>query len=175
MSVPTDHLRFQHKLIGSDGAMEFLKTLAWILLNVGVPLLGPIALLPLLGASKKHRGNVGRLIRRSLQEGQLFWTVIAMCAAACYELAGHFSSEGTRAEAQTRAAIIWFGISWHVLIIVGASVLVLLGTIDAVNEEDQPAGEQTPTAGNASRIMILSIWMAIISAASFCAVHVWAS
>jgi hypothetical protein len=156
--------------------MEFLKTLAWILLNVGVPLLGPIALLPLLGASKKHRGHVGRLIRRSLQEGQLFWTVIAMCAAACYELAGNFSAEGTRTEIQTRAAVTWFAMSWHVLAIVGASVLVLLGTMDAVDEEIRLSSQDTHAAeGKAPPIMLISIWMAAITAASFSAVHIWVS
>src|SRR5476649_2236471 len=69
--------------------MEFFKILAWLLLNVAVPLLAPIALLPLLGASKTYHDSVRTLVRRSLQEGQLFWTVIAMCAAACYEAAGH--------------------------------------------------------------------------------------
>lgn len=42
-------------MVGAFSMMEFFKILVWLLLNVGVPLLAPIALLPLLGASPSRR------------------------------------------------------------------------------------------------------------------------
>ncbi|MBA5606915.1 hypothetical protein H3H36_16280 [Duganella sp. FT3S] len=152
--------------------MELLKFLAWLLLNIGVPLLAPIALLPLLFASKLHQGNVGRLIHRSLQEGQLFWTVIALCAAACYEAAGHVACGE---DPDTSKVIISIAVGWHVLIIVGSSVLVLLGAIDAVAETaDRAAQAAVEAEGGMSRVMIVSIWMSVLVAISFSATHLWA-
>lgn len=58
--------------------MEFGRLLGWLLLNVAVPLLAPIALLPLLGARRRYAGQVKALLRGTLGDGQLFWTVIAM-------------------------------------------------------------------------------------------------
>lgn len=83
--------------------MELIKFLGCFLLNIGVPLLAPLALLPLLAAGRQHRGKVKVLLRWAVQDGQLYWPVIAMCAA----------------------------IGLHVLIIVVSSVLVSISTPDA--------------------------------------------
>lgn len=159
-------------LLRNPGAMELLKFLGWLLLNVGVPLLAPIALLPLLFASKRHRGNVGKLIRRSLQEGQLFWTVIALCASACYEAAGHVACIEDQDTSKVITSIL---VGWHVLIIIGSSVLVLVGAMDAVEETAKGAVQVAVEAeGNMSRIMVISIWASIIVAVSFSFTHFWA-
>lgn len=152
--------------------MEVLKFMGWLLLNVCVPLLAPIALFPLLFASKRHEGSVGKLIRRSLQEGQLFWTVIALCAAACYEAAGHVACAANQDESTVITAILVGG---HVLIIIGSSVLVLLGATDAIEETgDQAEHTAVEAKGNMSRIMLISIWASVIVAISFSCTHLWA-
>lgn len=152
--------------------MELLKFLGWLLLNVGVPLLAPIALLPLLFASKRYQGNVGKLMRRSLQEGQLFWTVIALCAAACYEASGHVACA---ADQETSKVIISIFVGWHVLIIVGSSVLVLLGAIDTVDETGVGVVQAAVEVdGKMSRVMRVSIWTSAIVAISFSITHLWA-
>jgi hypothetical protein len=155
--------------------MEYSRPIAWLLLNVAVPLLAPIALLPLLGAGKKYRGRVKSLIRRSLQEGQLFWTVIAMCAAAWYEAAVHLGQlQGTAEEVATGSTIAWTTIGWHILIIIISSVLVLLGTMDAADEEGrQPTVHTAEVLGRAPPIMVVSIWMSLATAVSFTATHLW--
>ena len=153
--------------------MEFFKILAWVLLNVAVPLLAPIALLPLLGVSEQYRYDVRRLIRRSLQDGQLFWTVIAMCAAACYEAAGHVAAPEY---SEISKVISSFIIAWHVVVIVASSVLVLVGAIDAAKNERYRAAQQvSEVVGAAPRIMVLSIWLSAITAFSYLATHVWAN
>jgi hypothetical protein len=150
--------------------MDYGRFLGWLLLNLAVPLLAPIALLPLLGASKKYRGRVSEILQRSLQEGQLFWTVIAMCAAAWYEAAVHLGELGGTVEQRSDGiTIAWTAIGWHIGIIIVSSVLVLLGTMDAADEEVQASnGTERP-----SRLMVLSIWMASITAATFTATHLW--
>jgi|SRR5471030_303076 len=153
--------------------MEFFKILAWLLLNVAVPLLAPIALLPLLSVSEEFRNDVRKLVRRSLQEGQLLWTVIAMCAAACYEAAGHVAAPGKLETSKVITSVI---IAWHVVMIVVSSVLVLVGAIDAArNERHRAAQRVTKVVGAVPRIMVLSIWLSAITALTYLATHIWAN
>jgi hypothetical protein len=155
--------------------MEYFKFAAWFVLNVAVPLLAPIALLPLLSASRKYPGTVRKLIRRSLQDGQLFWTVIAMCAAAWYEAAGNLQRlSGNHDAANIGIIIAWISIGGHTLITVISSVLVLFGTMDAFDEDTrQVRGEATQTAKPMPRIMRLSIWLSAFTALSLTLTHAW--
>lgn len=157
--------------------MDFSRFFGWLLLNVAVPLLAPIALLPLLGVGKKYKGRVRELIMRSLQEGQLFWTVIAMCAAASYEAAVHLGElKGSPENLSFGSTIAWTAIVWHIAIIIISSVLVLLGTMDAADEDVHSAAMQAAEGeSHAPRIMVVSIWMSIATAFSFTATHLWAS
>lgn len=155
--------------------MEYFKFAAWFLLNVAVPLLAPIALLPLLSASKKYPRMVRKLVRRSLQDGQLFWTVIAMCAAAWYEAAGNLQELSGNHDAVANGTIIaWVVIGWHTLIIVFSSVLVLLGTMDAYDEANGHTRKKTaPTGKPVPIIMRLSIWASAATAFSLTLTHAW--
>lgn len=57
----------------------------WLVLNIGVPVLGPIFMLALVAPS--YGGRVaGRMIFDSVKDGQLFWAAIALSASALYEL-----------------------------------------------------------------------------------------
>ena len=160
-------------LLGLSEMMEFFKILAWVLLNVAVPLLAPIALLPLLGVSEEYRNDVRKLVRRSLQDGQLLWTVIAMCAAACYEAVGHVA---TVEYFQISKAIASLIIAWHVVIIVVSSVLVLVGALDAARNERHRAAQQvSKVVGKPPRIMVLSIWLSAITAFTYLVTHIWAN
>jgi hypothetical protein len=57
----------------------------WLLLNIGVPLFGPVAMLATVAVSY-GRTVAKRLIVESVKDGQLFWSAIAISAAAVYEL-----------------------------------------------------------------------------------------
>lgn len=154
--------------------MSFLSFAAWAVFNVAVPLLAPIALLPLVGVRKRSRVSVKKLIRRSLQEGQLFWTVIAMCASACYEAATRLTALSK--DLDTDINIAWLAIVWHGLVIVGSAVLVLFGTIDAADDEVHDAAQAAADATDRMpSIMTASLWTAGFTAISFCATHAWAS
>lgn len=106
---------------------DFFTHLGWFLSNVGVPVLAPIALLPLLNFSLAYREIAGDVLRTALRHGQLFWTVIAMSAAACYEL-GCALEQTLSASSRSW---VWFALVWHVAFIVGSSVVVVFGTADA--------------------------------------------
>jgi hypothetical protein len=57
----------------------------WLLLNIGVPVLGPIFLLALVSIPYGRAVSKG-MIFDSVKDGQLFWAAIALSAAALYEL-----------------------------------------------------------------------------------------
>jgi len=153
--------------------MEFLKLLTWFCTNVCVPLLAPIALLPLLGLRKRFKGRTKKIVMRALQEGQLCWTVIAMCVAACYEASGEvhsFAGYPTVNIVIGRVTTIWHG-----CMIVVASIVVMLGAEDAEDElidrRTEPVSLDTVTPP--SPIMLSSVYLAVITATSFTLTHLW--
>ncbi|CAB3782506.1 hypothetical protein LMG28614_01479 [Paraburkholderia ultramafica] len=61
----------------------------WMLLNFGVPIVGPIFTLALVAPA--HGWRVAKaLIAASVKDGQLFWCAIGLCASAVYEVAAAF-------------------------------------------------------------------------------------
>lgn len=57
----------------------------WMLLNPGVPIIGPIFTLALVAPA--HGWRVSKaLIAGSVKDGQLFWCAIGLCASAGYEV-----------------------------------------------------------------------------------------
>jgi hypothetical protein len=107
--------------------IELLAHLSWLLPNVAVPILAPIALLPLLNFSLADREIAGDVLKMALRHGQLFWTVIAMSASASYEL-GCALDQPMSASGHSW---VWVGLVWHVAFIVGSSVVVVFGAADA--------------------------------------------
>lgn len=145
--------------------MELYKFLGWFLLNVCIPLLAPIALLPLLGAGRSHRGKIKLLVRWSVQDGQLYWPVIAMCATACHEAAGVFAHPLDETGPHY-PMLAWLAIGWHVLIIVISSVLVTVGTVDATNSEPHDLNELALPP-----LVLISITLSVTTAFTFSATH----
>ena len=56
----------------------------WTLLNLGVPIIGPIFTLALVAPARGWRA-AGTLIAASVKDGQLFWCATGLCASAIYE------------------------------------------------------------------------------------------
>jgi len=88
--------------------IDFLAQPGWFLSNVGVPVLAPFAFMPLLNFSLACREIAGDVLKIAVRHGQLFWTVIAMSAAACYEL-GCALDQPTSADGR---AWVWIGLVW---------------------------------------------------------------
>lgn len=190
ISVSTLHRIGVH--LNKASGMGFWHFLGWFILNVAVPLLLPIALLPWLGFSKKYQGRGRELIRESLAEGQLFWSIIAMCAAAIYEASIHVVDLIEAGKRGSETVPGWLAIGWHFAIIVVSAVLVLIRTMEVDDEKAGLAQEQPPPdrpvsvnrigAKHASKpkpeqksgIVTVSIQFAVLTAASFTATHLWA-
>jgi hypothetical protein len=95
--------------IASIFMIDLLAYLSWLLANVAIPIFAPVALLPLLSFSLAYRGVAAVALKAAVRHGQLFWTVIAMCSAACYELGGALAG----ANSASSRALIWIALVWH--------------------------------------------------------------
>jgi hypothetical protein len=143
--------------------IDFLAHLSWFLSNVGVPVLAPIALLPLLNFSLAYREIAGDVLKMALRHGQLFWTVIAMSAAASYEL----GSALDQPMSVSSHAWVWVGLVWHAAFILGSSVLVVFGSADAQKYFTDPASRDVP----GRMLMWVSFITTAIVATSYSASH----
>ena len=143
--------------------IELLAHLSWLLSNVAVPILAPIALLPLLNFSLTYREIAGDVLKVALQHGQLFWTVIAMSAAASYEL-GCALDQPMSAGSH---AWVRIGLVWHAAFIVGSSVLVVFGAADARKYFSDPASSNVPSR----TLMWVSLFATAFVATSFSISH----
>lgn len=107
------------------------------------------------------------LLKWAIQDGQLYWPVIAMCAAACYEAAGVVAPPSLARNADN-IALAWVAIAWHVLVIVISSVLVTVSTTDAtVMAKNRKTEKLTP-------VVLLSIVASAATAITFPATHLLA-
>ncbi|CAH2906358.1 MAG: FIG00457502: hypothetical protein [uncultured Paraburkholderia sp.] len=90
----------------------------WMLLNLGVPIVGPVFTLALVAPA--HGWAVARqLIGDSIKDGQLFWCAIGLCAAGVYELV-------TALERGNAAApVLQFGIVVFCLLAFASSMVVM--------------------------------------------------
>ncbi|WGS50244.1 hypothetical protein LFL96_01665 [Paraburkholderia sp. D15] len=142
---------------------NFLSRFSWALFNVAVPILAPLALLPLLGFSRFYQRASKGAAMRSMRDGQLLWVVISMCASACYEIGralSSASSDGVR-------AAMFAGLVWHGVFIVASAVIVSFGVADAMPTHAHDADD----LARSRRLMRGSILMTALVATSYCISH----
>lgn len=160
-----------HK-INKITTMTFLGFLGWFALNVLVPLFTSVALLMLVGLGHGGKKRANKLVKESMQDGQLFWTVIAMAAAACYEAGAVLSKKHD----DTSFAIGILSFAFHGLLIVLSAGSVLIGTLDAENKQAHQTTQQiAASAGKLPTIMVASLWTAGITAVTYSVTHIWAA
>lgn len=68
--------------------MRSIEHFAWFLINIAVPLLAPLALLPLARLPLFFREHGRGILRRAIEHGQMLWAALPMSASACYMLTG---------------------------------------------------------------------------------------
>jgi hypothetical protein len=94
----------------------------WILLNLAVPIAGPVFTLALVAPAYGWR--VARtMIAASVKDGQLFWCAIGLCAAAIYE-AVTVLEQGSQDSSMLALGIVGFcGLAFACSIAVTAGLL----------------------------------------------------
>ncbi|ASV97409.1 hypothetical protein CJU94_04035 [Paraburkholderia aromaticivorans] len=156
-----DWLRPDHPFVVeiSIPMIDFLRCLSWLFFNVGVPVCAPFALLPLLSFSRFYRDSSKGIAIRSVQDGQLLWVVISMCASACYEIGSALSGASTR----NTLAFMLAGLLWHALFLVAACILVSFAAADSAPHAGSRCADEPPER----RLMWASVIMTATIAATF--------
>jgi hypothetical protein len=104
----------------------------WWLLNIGVPIAGPILMLGLFSVT--HGKAVARLlIVESIEGGQLLWSAIAISAAALYEGATALERE------PGPAPLLELAVTTFLLIAFACSMLVMLITLKHHDDRSRAA------------------------------------
>ncbi|MFL9915612.1 hypothetical protein PQR75_09485 [Paraburkholderia fungorum] len=141
----------------------------WMLLNLGVPIVGPIFTLAL--AAPTHGWRVAKaLIAASVKDGQLFWCAIGLCAAAVYEAV-------TALEVGRGGMPILEGaIAGFCMLAFACSSIVMLSLVNAHHAEATPCirdGQKRFVTGALSRTaIVISILTTSLSAVLFVILHV---
>lgn len=143
--------------------LTFVSGLSWLFFYIGVPVCAPIALLPLLRFSRLYRHASNGIAIRAVQDGQLFWVVISMCASACYEIGCALGEAST----SSTLAFMLAGLLWHVLLLVVASILVSFGAADSTSHATHHGNRELPER----RLMWPSLIMTTAASASFALSH----
>jgi hypothetical protein len=100
----------------------------WLLLNLGVPILGPLFILSLAAVSF-GKDTARELIMTSVKDGQLYWSAIALSSAAIYEL--DVALLHRREVVDVSITVIPFVILIFSSVIVTCAVLVAIASIAA--------------------------------------------
>lgn len=132
---------------------------SWFFISIAVPLLAPVVLLPLMRFSTTFRAKSDRVLFRSIRDGQLLWTVIAMSAASCHaatELIGQDLP-------QWKVRLVWTLFSVDVVLLCMAAATVLIKTAEASQHRDERADHALVQA---------SIGGALVSAVIFAALWI---
>ncbi|WP_205999971.1 hypothetical protein [Paraburkholderia sp. Ac-20342] len=94
----------------------------WMLLNLAVPIAGPLFTLALVAPAYGWRVS-WRLIAASVKDGQLFWCAIGLCAAAIYEAVAALE-QGSRETSLLALGIVGFcGLAFVGSMVVTSSLL----------------------------------------------------
>ena len=97
----------------------------WLLINIAIPLLAPLALLPLVKLSTFFRDRSHGMVRRAVEHGQMLWAALPMSASACYMLIGALE----HTESGHSGGLIYLGA--HICLIALCATGIVLGAMES--------------------------------------------
>jgi hypothetical protein len=141
----------------------------WMLLNLGVPIIGPVFTLALVAPA--HGWPAAKaLIAASVNDGQLFWCASGLSACAAYEVVAALE-RGSPDVPILALCMVGLCIMGFV-----CSVLVMLGSVNAYRHRIDKGvrdGTQPVIVYAFSRIeVILSVLLTLVAAILFAFLHV---
>jgi cellobiose-specific phosphotransferase system component IIC len=141
----------------------FFDFIGWVAVNILVPTLAPIIFLLLPKIPRKTRPFSKGLVLRAVQDGQLFWVTIALCAVGCYELYTYIEAG---AKGFGHAGAIGGIVVFSICIIV-SMVLVVLQAIDIPMPSNAPPAVQSHDSG----LVKTSVWFVLVISVMVCGSH----
>jgi len=111
-------LEYQH--------IHWLPTFGWFAINIGIPVIGPIFLLWLVGLPPPTAPLASNNVLKSIGKGELLWAVMGMAAATCYELVSLQEIKTVKEWSNP----IWIAFGLHILLIVVSVFVVGLNSLE---------------------------------------------
>jgi hypothetical protein len=140
----------------------------WMLLNLGVPIVGPIFTLALVAPTYGSR-VAKALIAASVKDGQLFWCAIGLCAAAIYETVAALE-QGSR-----ETSMLVYSIAGFCALAFACSILVMSGLLNVRHDREEAGVGEKKTdfvVGTFPRVaIVVSIFLACLVATLFAILH----
>lgn len=104
----------------------WLPSFGWFAINIGIPVIGPLFLLWLIGIPPSTAPLATNIVIKSIGKGELLWAVMGMAAATCYELVSLQEIKTIK----EWSSPIWGIFGLHILLIVVSVFLVGLNSLD---------------------------------------------
>jgi hypothetical protein len=154
--------------------VTLMNLVFWLLLNVAVPVGGPLFTLALIAPT--HGSAVAKkLVFESVKDGQMFWSAIALSAAAIYESAAAIQDSRAMPEILMTLIVIFGAIAFS------CSIVAMMATTKAhalLHPSLCQAAAQTPVAEGspaASVLVPLSLLANVAVAVMFGGLHAYLS
>lgn len=106
--------------------VHWLPSLGWFAINIGIPVIGPLFLLWLVGIPPSTAPLATNNVIKSIGKGELLWSVMGMAAATCYELVSLQEIKTIK----EWSSPIWGIFGLHILLIVVSVFMVGLNSLD---------------------------------------------
>lgn len=106
--------------------VHWLPSFGWFAINIGIPVIGPLFLLWLVGIPPSTAPLATNNVIKSIGKGELLWSVMGMAAATCYELVSLQEIKTI----QEWSSPIWGIFGLHILLIVVSVFMVGLNSLD---------------------------------------------
>ncbi|MET0320880.1 MAG: hypothetical protein ABW069_09195 [Duganella sp.] len=104
----------------------WLPSFGWFAINIGIPVIGPLFLLWLVGIPPSTAPLATNNVIKSIGKGELLWSVMGMAAATCYELVSLQEIKTIK----EWSSPIWGIFGLHILLIVVSVFMVGLNSLD---------------------------------------------
>lgn len=105
--------------------MRALDHYGWFIFNIAIPLLAPLALLPLVKLPTFFREHSRGLFLRAVEHGQMLWAALPMSASACYVLTGVLGRPDANRE------LVLLSVGAHVCLLVASAAVIVLGAMES--------------------------------------------
>lgn len=143
----------------------------WLLLNLYVPITGPISMLALLSFTHGY-GVARQLIVESVRSGQLLWSSISLCAAGVYE--GIITLEVRGA-----TPVLEVAITVYCIVACACSILVMQVTIadqgERLSTRSRTKRSRSANTSPSPRHVVVSIGLVSFIVVVFASMHIYFS
>lgn len=138
----------------------------WFGINILIPVVGPLIVLWIFSLPSNIAALTKHIVIKSIGKGELFWAVMGMAAATCYDLDA-FKGIGTNA---TSIKIANWAYAAHLFVIFFAVVMVGLNSLEPVPGPPPPPAPTNPHIPD-KFIFVSSIVFLLLVIGTYSVVH----